>query len=84
MSGCLVGVVVFATTLEECVRRVVGRTDHPTLKGKESEKVVHSMANSLQFPDQSEGFLFCRVIRSNDDFNRVFNEIVHGPPGHGQ
>lgn len=76
--GCEAGVVVFATSFGECVRRVLARTNHPTLSGgsNESELVVRRMAESMVFPDRSEGFQFCRVVRNQPDFVRVIHEII--------
>lgn len=76
--GSPVGVIVFATSLEKCLKRVQTRTNHPTLTASspESETVVMRMAESLVFPDRKEGFLFCRVVRNDQDYERVFLELV--------
>lgn len=76
--GSLAGIVVFATPLAQCLQRVQTRRDHPTLSGEseESKSIVLRMANSCEFPTRDEGLVFCRVIRTEEDFERVFNEIV--------
>lgn len=76
--GCYVGVIVFATPFQECMKRVKGRTSHPTLPGssEECDRVVLGMANSFVFPTRDEGFTFCRVIRDEEDIIRVLSEIT--------
>lgn len=75
--GSDVGVIVFAVSLEECLGRVRRRTDHPTLSsGGKSDHVVYSMAQSFAFPDRTEGFQFCRVIRNSVDVDRVLGEVL--------
>ncbi|KAI0566668.1 P-loop containing nucleoside triphosphate hydrolase [Gracilaria domingensis] len=78
--GSACGVIVFATSLEVCMTRVRTRKDHPTLKGEEDdEMVVKYMADQFVFPDRTEGFAFCRVIRSEADQERVLTEILTAP-----
>eukprot|EP00177_Eucheuma_denticulatum_P008300 GFKZ01015101.1.p1 GENE.GFKZ01015101.1~~GFKZ01015101.1.p1 ORF type:complete len:185 (+),score=19.66 GFKZ01015101.1:117-671(+) len=75
-AGADIGVIVFATSLQECMRRVQQRSGHKTLKpGKESEGVVQSMSNAFVFPTMEEGFRFCRVIRGDGDSAKVCTEL---------
>lgn len=78
--GSRVGVIVFAVPVRICVERVRNRENHPTLAAsEESDRVVHGMVSSLQFPNRSEGFDFCRVIRNDDDSDRVLLELLDNP-----
>lgn len=72
--------IVFATPVQTCVERVRNRENHPTLAAsEESDRVVYSMVSNLQFPNRSEGFDFCRVIRNDDDTDRVLLELLDNP-----
>ncbi|CAN8074735.1 unnamed protein product [Agarophyton chilense] len=78
--GSACGVVVFATPLETCVQRVRTRQNHETLTGEENdENVVKFIAEQFVFPDRTEGFTFCRVIRGEADAERVLTEILTVP-----
>lgn len=70
---------MFAISLDECMKRVSSRTQHPTLQGEDGEKVVKGMADRFMFPDRAEGFAFCRVIRSEEEGDKVLNEILSNP-----
>lgn len=75
-AGAALGVIVFATPLQECMRRVQVRTGHRTLRpGEESEGVVRMMSDKFVFPRRDEGFGFCRVIREDRDAQRVYGEL---------
>lgn len=76
VRGCQVGVVVFATPLQSCIERVEERTHHPTLQAKDGKRVVYEMAEGFVFPEQSEGFTFCRVVTEQVDFDRVLTELL--------
>lgn len=87
-AGASLGVIVFATPLQECMRRVQARTGHKTLQpGEESENVVIMMSNRFVFPKRNEGFGFCRIIREGNDLQRVYGELCvwfRRPQGQGQ
>lgn len=75
-AGAALGVIVFATPLQECMRRVQTRTGHKTLKpGEESNDVVRMISNKFVFPKRDEGFGFCRVVREDRDAQRVYGEL---------
>lgn len=55
------------------------RRGHPTLEGDQSVGVIKRVAESFEFPDRTEGFAFCRVIRSETDATRVLSELLSAP-----
>lgn len=74
--GAEIGVIVFGISLQECINRVSLRQGHPTLgPGGAGDGVVKKMASEFVFPKQEEGFSFCRVVRSQEDSQRVYDEI---------
>lgn len=75
--GSKVGAVVFAIDSTECVRRVKSRAFHETLHPERDnvEAVVTRIANSLVRPSREEGLDFCRYVRDDEDYRRVFDEV---------
>lgn len=75
-AGATIGVVVFGTPIETCIKRVDSRKGHRTLRpGPQSATVIRRMATDFVFPTRKEGFVFCRVIRTDQDGQRVSNEV---------
>lgn len=67
---------MFGTSLEECKKRVRERTNHKTLlPGVNNDAIVTGMSSKFVFPNEEEGFGFCRVVRSATDRARVMDEI---------
>lgn len=67
---------MFGTSLEECKKRVRERTNHKTLlPGVNNDAIVTGMSRKFVFPNEEEGFGFCRVVRSATDRARVMEEI---------
>jgi hypothetical protein len=71
--GCSIGCIVFREPVDVCVRRVLARTGHPTLKSNDEESavIVRRMARDFSFPAQVEGIDFCRVVDSSTDFRSL-------------
>lgn len=83
-AGAQVGVVVFAVPVEECVRRVQSREGHTGLPpGEEVDGIVRRTARLFRMPKRGEGFRFCRVVRGEDDAERVLKEIAGEEEGVG-
>lgn len=65
---CPIGTIVFLTSLQVCISRVMARSGHPTLPGGDSssERVVRHMYSNFKSPTSDEGIDFCRIVdRSN-------------------
>lgn len=56
--------VHFITDKEECIRRVAGRTGHPTIGYGRGRPAVESMAQALRAPSVSEGFAAVHTVDS--------------------
>jgi len=76
LRGCRIGAVVFAIPVEDCIDRVMNRTQHETLPAsKHAANVVRRFASMYRPPNQQEGFSFCRHIRNSHDSNRILDEL---------
>mmetsp|Transcript_24310 Transcript_24310/g.60915 ORF Transcript_24310/g.60915 Transcript_24310/m.60915 type:complete len:201 (+) Transcript_24310:85-687(+) len=74
-------VVFMDTPLEECVRRVLERKDHPTLRGGSaaegsSREVIERFARGMEAPLEREGFLSVQRVETRDDVRRITNEFL--------
>ena len=54
----------FDVSADECVARVAGRADHPTLRPGTGAHVVASFARQLQRPTAAEGFQDVFTVRT--------------------
>lgn len=59
--------VHFVTDKHECIRRVAGRTEHPTIGYGRGRPAVESMAQALRAPSVSEGFVAVHTVASAGD-----------------
>lgn len=66
--------VFFDTTAEECIRRIVSRTGHETIRGGDfnrAKKIVYSWVKKVQVPVCSEGFKEVFVVRTSEEARRL-------------
>ncbi|VBB18761.1 dual specificity phosphatase [Yasminevirus sp. GU-2018] len=67
--------IYFDSNIEECKWRIKNRTDHPTVKASQGERIVENVAKSLVPPSLKEGFTKIEVIRSFKDANNFLLKL---------
>ncbi len=77
----VVGAILFATPPNECIRRIMNRANHPTLPPSEQAKaIVQRTAQDFEPPSRSEAIDWCRIIRKDSDFQRVYKDLLEFNP----
>lgn len=71
----IIGCLVFTTPLDICVSRVAQRSEHPNLKGSDSESVIFQFAKEFCAPTAEEGIDFCRRIQTEQDEQRILQQL---------
>ena len=64
----------------ECVARVEGRVNHPTLPPHRGVKAVAAFASSFQSPSVAEGFERVHVIKCIEDASRLLADLGASAP----
>lgn len=63
--------IYFDIGLEECIKRVVKRKNHPTLSGEGGSKIIQDLYKKMEKPDKTEGFKNIYEIKSEEDLTSV-------------
>jgi len=61
--------------MEECIRRVRERINHPTLDGENAEVVIRDFQKRLEEPQKWEGFGKIMISTSSDETNQYIKEL---------
>lgn len=67
--------IFFDSNVEECRWRIKNRTDHPTVKPHQGERIVENVAGILEEPTLDEGFSHIERICSFKDANQLLLKI---------
>eukprot|EP00871_Galdieria_phlegrea_P003646 jgi/Galph1/4282/GphlegSOOS_G2903.1 len=78
-SNAIIGCVVFAIPLQDCLLRVAQREEHPTLKGsnQQTESIILNFAKEFCAPIPEEGIHFCRRLTNRNDEQQIFEQLTH-------
>lgn len=67
--------VFFDSNVEECRWRIKNRTDHPTVKQHQGERIVENVAGLLEEPTLDEGFSHIERVCSFKEANQLLLKI---------
>jgi predicted kinase len=69
--------IVFHVPIDECIRRIQHRQNHPTLKGPEAPRVVGGMARDWQAPSAAhEGLDALWHVHNQQDMDRILEFYI--------
>jgi len=63
--------IYFDIGLEECIKRVSKRKNHPTLSGEGGSKIIQDVYKKLEKPDKTEGFKNIYEVKSDEDLTLI-------------
>jgi predicted kinase len=77
-----IAVVVLRADVDECVRRVTTRCNHPTLQGEHAGVVIQRFVAEFEEPNVSEGFDKVWDCECEDDFEMLLSSVATSTIGY--